>query len=211
MPVIVGVSLSSTVFKHWFVNGKKHNLLFKVWFLIAYIFLFVALHYLMSNAHTLGGVFHRPTVGSFGPRHCVHLQKRDVETEAPVQQVTRGKKDRLDSSMWSESRSLVTDVHLRSACGFIPEWNEGSQGGIGTALALLTWWGHWLRSSSPETEGHRNENKNHLSDLWNLHRRNIQVLRPVKQQRLNPKHVDVVLYDRKNNRFLIFGASFFYY
>lgn len=27
-----------------------------------------------------------------------------------------------------------------------------------------TWWGHWLCSSSPETEGRKNGKKNHVSD-----------------------------------------------
>lgn len=50
------------------------------------------------------------------------------------------------------------------ACGFTPDWDEGSQGGNGTALGLLTRWGRWPCSASPETEGRENEKKNHLSD-----------------------------------------------
>lgn len=66
-----------------------------------------------------------------------YFSKSDIEMKPPVQQFTR-ENEKLDGRMWSESRSLVMDA-LRPGCGFVPDWNKGSQGANGTAL--ISWLG----------------------------------------------------------------------
>lgn len=136
------------VFRHLFLKCLKKKCVICHWFVILYIVNFCCFLLCDVTCTHIGRrvscrveqqkALLRDIAFSFFLFVCFtrslrYFCKSDVEMKPPVQWVTR-EKEKLDSGMWSESHSLVMDV-LRSCCGFIPEGNEGSQGGNGTALA----------------------------------------------------------------------------